>query len=70
MVEDNFNSEKESDKESELYALIHTILNAYEKFQEGSINDNNLSDVLGQQPLKLLALCGANHVGDVCSIEC
>lgn len=40
MEEDNFNSEKESDKESELYALIHTILNAYEKFQEGSINDN------------------------------
>ncbi|MHA2197880.1 MAG: hypothetical protein ACXABO_20030, partial [Promethearchaeota archaeon] len=38
MVEDNFNSEKESKNESELYALIHTILNAYEKFQEGSIN--------------------------------
>ncbi|MHA2131272.1 MAG: hypothetical protein ACW99L_15005 [Promethearchaeota archaeon] len=39
MVEDNFNSEKESKNESELYALIHTILNAYEKFQEGSINN-------------------------------
>jgi hypothetical protein len=38
MVEDNFNSEKESKNESELYALIHTILNAYEKFREGSIN--------------------------------
>ncbi len=38
MVEDNFNSSK--DIESELYALIHTILNAYEKFEEGVINNN------------------------------
>lgn len=29
-----------SDIESELYALIHTILNAYEKFEESVINDN------------------------------
>ncbi|MFX1323678.1 MAG: hypothetical protein ACFE8N_01895 [Promethearchaeota archaeon] len=29
-----------SDIESELYALIHTILNAYKKFEEGVINDN------------------------------
>ena len=38
MVHDNFNSNK--DIESELYALIHTILNAFEKFEEGVINDN------------------------------
>lgn len=38
MVHDNFSSNK--DIESELYALIHTILNAFEKFEEGVINDN------------------------------
>jgi hypothetical protein len=38
MVGDKFNSSK--DIESELYALIHTILNAYEKFEESVINDN------------------------------
>ena len=38
MVHDNFRSNK--DIESELYALIHTILNAFEKFEEGVINDN------------------------------
>ncbi|MHA1985004.1 MAG: hypothetical protein ACW98D_00040 [Promethearchaeota archaeon] len=38
MVEDKFNSDK--DLESELYALIHTILNVYEKFEEGVINNN------------------------------
>jgi hypothetical protein len=38
MVGDKFNSSK--DIESELYALIHTILNANEKFEEGVINNN------------------------------
>ncbi len=38
MVADNSSSNK--DIESELYALIHTILNAYEKFEEGIINNN------------------------------
>ncbi|MHA2035280.1 MAG: hypothetical protein ACW98X_02535 [Promethearchaeota archaeon] len=38
MVADNFSSSK--DIESDLYALIHTILNAYEKFEEGIINNN------------------------------
>ena len=38
MVGDNFNSSK--DIESELYALIHTILNVYEKFEKGVINNN------------------------------
>jgi hypothetical protein len=38
MVGDKFNSSK--DIESELYALIHTILNAYEKFEKGAINNN------------------------------
>jgi hypothetical protein len=38
MVEDKFNSNK--DIESELYALIHTILNAHKKFEEGVINNN------------------------------
>jgi len=38
MVEYKFNSNK--DIESELYALIHTILNAYKKFEEGVINNN------------------------------
>ncbi|MHA2181993.1 MAG: hypothetical protein ACXAAH_11265 [Promethearchaeota archaeon] len=41
MVNDNFSSDKKI--ESELYALIHTILNAYEKFQDGVINNNFLS---------------------------
>ena len=40
MVEEDFNLNDASDNESELYALIHTILNAYKKFQEGTINDN------------------------------
>ncbi|MHA2391337.1 MAG: hypothetical protein ACXAEX_05165 [Promethearchaeota archaeon] len=34
--EDSYNS----DIESELYALVHLILNAHEKFEEGIINDN------------------------------
>jgi hypothetical protein len=38
MVHENFSSNK--DIESELYALIHTILNAFEKFEEGVINSN------------------------------
>ncbi|MFW9786000.1 MAG: hypothetical protein ACFFFB_27190, partial [Candidatus Heimdallarchaeota archaeon] len=37
MVEEDIHN---SDIESELYALIHTILNAYEKFEERVINDN------------------------------
>jgi len=38
--EHNFRSEKESDIESELYALVNTILNAYEKFKNGTIKEN------------------------------
>ena len=38
MVHDNISSNK--DIESDLYALINTILNAYEKFEEGVINDH------------------------------
>lgn len=38
MVRDKSNSSKEI--ESELYALIHTILNAYKKFEKGVINNN------------------------------
>lgn len=38
--ENNFQSETKLDIESELYALINTILNAYEKFKKGIIKDN------------------------------
>lgn len=38
--ENNFQSEDKLDIESELFALINTILNAYEKFNEGVIKDN------------------------------
>ncbi|MFX1455801.1 MAG: hypothetical protein ACFFDB_10550 [Promethearchaeota archaeon] len=38
MINEDFNSNK--NLESELYALINTILNAYEKFEEGTINAN------------------------------
>ncbi|MHA1931467.1 MAG: hypothetical protein ACW96X_02950 [Promethearchaeota archaeon] len=41
MVHDNFSSDKNI--ESELYALIHTILNAYKKFENGVINNNFFS---------------------------
>ena len=37
--ENNFRSEKESDIEAELYALINTILNAYEKYKNGTIKE-------------------------------
>ena len=37
--ENNFRSEKESDIESELYALVNTILNAYEKYKNGAIKE-------------------------------
>ncbi len=37
--ENNFRSEKESDIESELYALVNTILNAYEKYKNGTIKE-------------------------------
>ena len=35
--ENNFNLEEESNIESELYALVNTILNAYEKYKNGVI---------------------------------
>ncbi|MFW9896361.1 MAG: hypothetical protein ACFFD7_11200 [Candidatus Thorarchaeota archaeon] len=38
MINEDFNSNKNF--ESELYALINTILNAHEKFEEGTINAN------------------------------
>lgn len=38
--ENNFQSETKLDIESELYAFINTILNAYEKFTKGIIKDN------------------------------
>ncbi len=37
--ENNFSSEEESDIESELYALVNTILNAYEKYEKGVIKE-------------------------------
>lgn len=37
--ENNFSSEEESDVESELYALVNTILNAYEKYKKGVIKE-------------------------------
>jgi len=37
--ENNFSSEEESDIESELYALVNTILNAYEKYKKGVIKE-------------------------------
>lgn len=37
--ENNFSSEEESDIESELYALVNTILNAYEKYENGVIKE-------------------------------
>ncbi|MFX1346856.1 MAG: hypothetical protein ACFFBC_14060 [Promethearchaeota archaeon] len=37
--ENNFRSRKESDIESELYALVNTILNAYEKYKNGTIKE-------------------------------
>jgi hypothetical protein len=38
--ENNFQSENKLDIESELFALINTILNAYEKYKEGVIENN------------------------------
>ncbi|MFX0080311.1 MAG: hypothetical protein ACFE94_01020 [Candidatus Hodarchaeota archaeon] len=38
--ENNFSSEEESDVESELYALVNTILNAYEKYKNGVIKEH------------------------------
>jgi hypothetical protein len=38
--ENNFRSEKESDIESELYALVNTILNAYKKYKNGTIKEH------------------------------
>ena len=41
MVEENkFDAEELSDFESELYALVHTIINANSKFEQGTINNN------------------------------
>jgi len=52
--ENNFSSEEESDIESELYALVNTILNAYEKYKKGVIKEyffhkkvkNTINDLL------------------------
>jgi hypothetical protein len=38
--ENNFSSEEESDIESELYALVNTILNAYEKYKNRAIKEH------------------------------
>ena len=54
--ENNFSSKKESDIESELYALINTILNAYKKFEEGVVQDNFFRRTLKNTINELLKL--------------
>ena len=57
MVEENNNhSKKEADVESELYALINTILNAYEKFEDGAVQDNFFRRTLNNTIKELLKL--------------
>lgn len=55
MVEENNNLfKKKTDVESELYALINTILNAYEKFKEGVVQENFFRRTLNNTIKELL----------------
>ncbi|MFW9865595.1 MAG: hypothetical protein ACFFEN_05790 [Candidatus Thorarchaeota archaeon] len=55
MVEENNNLfKKKADVESELYALINTILNVYEKFEEGVVQENFLRRTLNNTIEELL----------------
>jgi hypothetical protein len=57
MVEENNNCfKKKADVESELFALINTILNAYEKFEEGAVQDNFFRRTLNNTIKELLKL--------------
>ncbi|MFX1478577.1 MAG: hypothetical protein ACFFCI_10665 [Promethearchaeota archaeon] len=55
MVEENNNLfKKKTDVESDLYALINTILNAYEKFKEGMVQENFFRRTLNNTIKELL----------------
>lgn len=55
MVEENNNLfKKKTDVESDLYALINTILNAYEKFKEGVVQENFFRRTLNNTIKELL----------------